>query len=350
MPDEELRTRLQALAAAGQQEPQASTLEAVRRRSRRKLRNTLVMTVIGLLVVVGGVRLLPEQRQDTVVPVMPGGAPATFLGQAQQDSTVRLAVLDTKTGQLRRWLPGATITGSIYAISPDLRKLFLYQRGKEVCSAWTEVDLTTGARGPAFGGRRVGLDPTPSPDGRLVAFLGCPPRSGLTVLDVVSGRQRVWRTPEGVERGDWPLQWSPDSTRLGYLLRRPGQANQVFHVLPLAGTTSITQGRDLPLPHRPGCELSLPPHFRDAKRVSVVEQCPNDAFLVDVDLQTGRKVARVALGLQGEVFAMVVDRSGQHVLLLAGQQNTKQPPSIYVVRDGRAQPMPNSCDCWKVAW
>lgn len=349
MPDEELRTRLQALAAAGQQEPQASTLEAIRRRSRRKVANALVLTLVGMLLVVGGVRLLPEQRQDTVVPVAPRGAPATFLGQTQQDRIVRLAVLDTNTGQLRSWLPGATITG-LHAISPDLRKLYLYQRGKEFCTTWTEVDLTTGARRPAFGGRRVGLDPTPSPDGRSVAFFGCRPGSGLAVLDVVSGRQQAWTIPERVVLGDWPLQWSPDATRLGFLLRRPGQAQQVFHVLPLAGTTSITQGHDLPLSHRPGCELGLPPHFRDNRRVLVVEQCPNDSFLVDFDLRTGRKVARVALGLQAKVFDVVVDRSGQHVLLLAGQRNTRQPPSIYVVRDGRAQPVPNSCDCWKVAW
>jgi hypothetical protein len=350
MPDEELRTRLQALAAAGRQEPQASTLRAIRRRSRRKVRNALVLTVIGVLVVAGGVWLLPEQRQNAVVPVAPGGAPATFLGQAQQDRIVRLAVIDTNTGQLRRWLPGATITGSIYAISPDLRKLYLYQRGKEWCKTWTEVDLTTGARGPAFAGRRVGLDPTPSPDGRSVAFLGCRPGSGLAVLHVVSGRQQAWTIPERVVLGDWPLQWSPDATRLGFLMRRSGQAQQIFHVLPVAGTTSITQGHDLPLSHRPGCELVLPPHFRDNRRVLVVEQCPNDSFLVDYDLRTGRKVARVALGLQAKVFDVVVDRSGQHVLLLAGQQGVKQPPSIYVVRDGRAQPVPNRCDCWKVAW
>ena len=102
MRDEELRTRLQALVAAGQHEPQASTLGAIRRRSRRKVGNALVLTVIGVLVVGGGVWLLPDQRQHTVVPMAPGGAPATFLGQAQQDRILRLAVLDTNTGQLRR--------------------------------------------------------------------------------------------------------------------------------------------------------------------------------------------------------------------------------------------------------
>ena len=142
----------------------------------------------------------------------------------------------------------------------------------------------------------------------------------------------------------------PDATRLGFLMRRSGQAQQVNPVLPVAGTTSITQGHDLPLSHRPGCELGLPPHFRDNRRVLLVEQCPNDSFLVDYDLRTGRKVARVALGLQAKVFDVIVDRSGEHVLLLAGQQNINQPPSIYVVRDGRAQPVPQPLRLLKVAW
>jgi hypothetical protein len=350
MRDEQLRTRLQALAAAGQQEPQASTLRAVRRRGRRRVRNALVLTVAGVLALVGGVRLLPEQRERTVVPVAPGGAPATFIGLAQQNETARLAVIDAATGRIRRWLPGVKLSGT-YALDPGLRRLYRYQWDKAPCArTWTEIDLTTGATRPAFGGRPAAPAPVPSPDGRWVAFTACPP-PGLAVLDVVGGKQRVLRTPKGVERLDWPLQWSPDSTRLGILLRRPGRPRAVFQVVPAEGAGSITQGRALELPHRPGCEPQLPPRFRDNQRVLVVEQCRTDTFLVDLDVRTGRQLARTALGLRAGVSDVAVDRSGEHVLLLAVQRKVKQqPPSIYVVRDGRAARLPNDCGCWQVAW
>jgi hypothetical protein len=376
MREEELRARLQALAVAGRVAPEPTAIGAVRRRARRKLQGATALVLVTLVVAVGGVRLATEAAdQPSIAPVVPVAppsgppaavAPATFVGQVGDGSSRRTVIIDASTGRVLRQVPGTDRQVDHVAdavVGPDLRSLYLPAAGPGAASScdggWTQVDLATGARRPAFGGLTGVGEFSLSADGRTLAYLHISApwamdrtqfqcHTELVVRELASGRQRVWTIPPGgsVEG----LQLSPDATRLVYLLARTSGGDRLLHLLPLAGTTSVVEGHDLPAAG--DCPMSMW-RFLDDRRLlalgCVTE--PFDNLLVRFDLETRRVLSTLPLGLPVEPFSLDVDRSGRHVLLAAaGKPNDQRPATVYLLRDDRPQRVPFAGDCWQADW
>jgi hypothetical protein len=380
MRDEELRSRLQALAVAGQVAPTPAALAAVRRRVRRKVRGGLVLVLVGLLLVGVGVRLGSEAAQRRSVgpaPVIapPAGPPAavapkTFVGQVGSGSGRQTVIIDAGTGRIVRQVPGSkrqTTMAAAAVLSPDLQTMYLPDTGFGLTAAcdlgWTQVDLATGARRPAFGGLKGVGQFSLSADGSSLAFVHLTPagtgtlggagcNTEVVVRALASGKQRVWTIPPRVSLEG--LQLSPDATQLVYVLRREASGLPSLHVLPLAGTTSVTQGRDLPTVG--DCPVSDPRFLGGGGRLLALgaRGCatgPIEYLLVEFDLRTGRVVSSAPLGLPGEIFSIDVDRFGRHVIIAgAGKPDDQLPATVWVLRDGHPQRVPFRGDCWQADW
>ena len=364
MREEELRSRLQALAVAGRVAPEPATVAAVRRRGRRKVRRGAALAIVGLLAVVGGVRLAAEAGDrpspGPVPPVLqPAGppaavAPASFVGQVGDGAARRTVIVDAGTGRVVGQVPGSDRRPEWAAdavLAPDLRSMYLPTgpAASPCDTGWTQVDLATGSRRPAFAGLAVGPELSLSADGRSLAYVDC--RSELVVRELPGGRERVWTIPPGASvQGP---QLSPDGTRLVYQLeRRPG-GDRLLHLLPLAGTGSVTDGHDLPVAG--DCPVSLW-RFMDDRRLLALggQGCAGGRFdnlLVRIDLQTPRVESADPLGMPVEIFSLDVDRSGRHVLIAAaGKPDAQRPATVYVLRDGRPRKVPFAGDCWQADW
>ena len=380
MRDEELRSRLQALAVAGRPVPDPAAMGAVRRRGRRKLEGAAALVLAGLLVMVGGVRLASEAGHrpgvGPIVPVAPpagppaAAAPATFVAQVGDGAARRTAIVDARTGRVVRQVPGSTRRTELAVdavVGPDLRSMYLPAGGPgpgSPCNqGWTRLDLATGARQPAFGGLTGVGEFSLSADGGTLAYLHtsgptaldwaqfqmrC--RTELAVRDLASGRQRVWAIPAGASvRG---LQLSPDGTRLVYLLTRTSGGDELLHLLPLAGTATVTDGDDLPAAG--DCGPTMWRFLDDRSLLAFTSHgCGGgyDNLLVRYDLTTRQVASTIPLGLKVEPFTMDVDRTGRHVLItVAGKPDDQHPATAYVVHGNRLQRVPFQGDCWQADW
>jgi hypothetical protein len=382
--DEELRSRLQALAVAGQATANPATKAAVRRRGRRKVQGGVVTVVVfGLLLAAVGMQVRSElgQRRSVgpVPPVAPPAglpaavAPTTFVGQVGNGATRHTAIIDARTGRILRHVPGTERRSDLATdavVGPDLGAIYLPTDGSSPTAAcdrgWTQVDLTTGTRRPAFGGLTGVREFSLSADGRWLAFVhttgpGTPNRAAfgtscrteqLVVRELASGWQRVWTIPPGASVEQ--VQLSPDATRLVYLLEKAPGEQRPLHVLPLAGTTSVTQGDDLPAAG--DCPPSNPRFLGDSGRLIALggSGCgtgPRHDRLSEYDLAAGRVVSSKPLGLRVEIFGVDVDRSGRHLIIAAaGTSNDQRPATAYVLRNGRPQRVPLPGDCWQADW
>jgi hypothetical protein len=379
--EQDLRSRLQALAAAGRVAPDPAAFGAVRRRGRRKLEGATALVLAGLLVAVGGVRLASEVGHrpgvSPVVPVAPPSgppaavAPATFVGQVGDGGSRRTVVIDARTGGVVREVPGSARRSDLVpdaVVGPDLRSMYLPADGSGLGSAcssgWTRLDLATGARQPASGGLAGVGEFSLSGDGRTLAYVHttAPPlldwasnrmpcQTELVVRELASGRQRVWTIPPGASVQG--LQLSPDATRLVYLLARTPDANPLLHLLPLAGTTSAADGDDLPAAG--DCPATMWRFLDDRRLLALGSQgCGSgryDNLLVRYDLETRQVVSTLPLRLPVEPFSLDVDRSGRHVLIaVAGKPDDQHPATVYIVRDGRPLRVPFRGDCWQADW
>jgi hypothetical protein len=377
MREEELRSRLQALAEAGRVAAEPTAFGAVRRRARRKLQGATAL-VVGLLVAVAGVWVAAEAvRRPGATPKPPiappsgppaANAPDTFVAQVGEGSSRRTVIVDARTGGVVRQVPGSQRQADVVAdavVAPDLRTMYLPAAtagAAASCDAgWTQVDMATGARQPAFGGLTGIGEFSLSADGRTLAYLHTTApatldrsqfrmrcHTELVVRELASGRQRTWTIPPGaIMRG---LQLSPDGTRLVYLLERAPGGDIRLHLLPLAGTASVGDGDDLPAAG--DCPMSMW-RFLDDRRLLALGCAaePFDNLLVRIDLDTRRVESADPLGLPVEPFSLDVDRSGRHVLITAaGRSNDQRPATAYVVRDGYLQRVPFVGDCWQADW
>jgi hypothetical protein len=170
------------------------------------------------------------------------------------------------------------------------------------------------------------------------------------VRELASGRQQAWTIPAGASV-EQP-QLSPDATQLAYLLTQAPGEQRALHLLPLAGTTSVTQG--FYLPQAGDCPVSTL-RFPDGERLLALggrgcDTGPVVRLLVEFDLRSGQ-VSRRLLGLPGEVFSLDADRSGRHVIIAAaGKPDDQRPATVYVLRDGQPQRVPLHGDCWQADW
>jgi hypothetical protein len=374
MREEELRSRLQALATAGRPAPEPAAFRDVRRRARRKLQGAMAL-VVSLLVAVGGFWWAAEGGRwpgATPVPpvVQPSGppaavAPATFVGQVGDGPRKRTVIVDARTGEVVREVPGTDRRSEQIAdvvVAPDVRSMYVPAGASACDGGWTQVDLTTGARQPAFGGL-TGVGPfSLSADGRTLAYLHTtgPPvldqarfqtacRTELVVRDLATGGQRVWTIPPGASVEG--LQLSPDATRLVYLLDQEGERR--LHVLPLSGTDSVTDGHDLPAVG--DCPVTMW-RFLDKRRLLALGGlgCPAGPFdnlLIRFHLETRQVLSDDPLALPVEIFSLDVDRSGRHVLIAAaGKVDDQRPATVYVLRDGSLLKVPFASDIWQADW
>jgi hypothetical protein len=184
------------------------------------------------------------------------------------------------------------------------------------------------------------------------AVIGSSCHAEVVVRELASGKQRSWTIPPGVSLED--LQLSPDSTQLAYVLGREATGLPSLHLLPLSGTTSVTQGRDLPTTG--DCPMSDPRFEGASGRLLALggRGCatgPLEPLLVEFDLGTGRVASSMPLDLPGEIFSIDVDRSGQHVIIAgAGKPNDQLPATVWVLHDGHPRRVPFSGDCWQADW
>jgi hypothetical protein len=380
MREEELRSRLQALAVAARPAPEPAALGAVRRRARRKLQGAAAL-VVGVLVAVAGLWLAADAaRRPGAAPMPPVAppsgppaavAPGSFIAQVGDGASRRTVIVDATTGRVLREVPGSQRQSDLAAdavVAPDLRTMYLPAPASGAalaCDAgWTQVDLATGARRPAFGGLPGVGDFSLSADGRTLAYVHLSAPTGLdwaanrmrchtelVVRELASGRQRVWTVPPGATVQG--IQLSPDATRLVYLLGRTPGADRLLHLLPLAGTTSASDGYDLP--PAGDCPVAMW-RFLDTGRLLALggQGCANgplDNLLIRYDLGTRRVLSAEPLHLPVEPFSLDVDRSGGRVLLAAaGRPNDQLPATVYVVRDGRIRRVPFDGNCWQADW
>jgi hypothetical protein len=298
-------------------------------------------------------------------------APATFVAQVGDGASRRTVIVDARTGRVVRQVPGSSRQADLVAdavVAPDLRSLYLPAAASGAASTcdpgWTQVDLATGARRPAFGGLSGVGEFSLSANGRILAYvrttapasldwatnrMRC--QTELAVRDLASGDQRVWTVPAGATvRG---LQLSPDATRLVYLLERTPGADRRLHLLPLAGTTTAADGADLPAAG--DCPVTMW-RFQDDRRLLALggQGCaagPFDNLLISYDLDTRQVLSTTALDLPVELLSLDVDRSGRHVLITAaGKPNDQRPATVYVFRDGNLRRVPFDGDCWQADW
>jgi hypothetical protein len=280
-------------------------------------------------------------------------------------------IVDATTGRVLREVPGSRRRSELAAdavVAPDLRSMYLPAPASGAASAcdpgWTQVDLATGARRPAFGGLTGVGDFSLSADGRILAYvhLSAPAsldwaefrmrcHTELVVRDLAGGGQRVWAVPPGATLQG--LQLSPGGTRLAYLLSRTPGADRRLHLLPLDGTTSAGDGDDLPAAG--DCPVAMWRFLDDRSLLALGGQgCANgalDNLLIRYDLGTRRVLSAEPLHLPVEPFSLDVDRSGHRVLLAAaGKPNDQLAATVYVVRDGRIRRVPFDGNCWQADW
>jgi hypothetical protein len=342
MREEELRSRLQALAVAGRGAPEPAAFGAVRRRARRKLQGAAAL-VVGLVVAVAGVWLAADAVRrpgaTPVVPVAPPSgppaavAPDTFVAQVGDGASRRTVIVDATTGRVVRQVPGSERRSDVPAdavVGPDLRTVYLPAAapgpGSTCDAGWTQVDLATGARRPAFAGLTGVGEFSLSADGRILAYvhisgpatldqahfqMRC--HTELVVRELVSGHQRVWAVPTGGSVQG--VQLSPDATRLAYLLDRGDGGDSRLHLLPLAGTTSVADGHDLPAAG--DCGPTVWRFLDDRQLLALTSQGCGGGYdnLVRYDLETRQVLSTTPLGLPVEPFTLDVDASGRHVLI-----------------------------------
>ena len=235
-----------------------------------------------------------------------------------------------------RQVPGADRQSELAAdavVGPDLRSMYLPSPAAGCDAGWTQVDLASGRRQPAFArpDRDRGVQPErrrPDP--------GLPPHhrprdpgSGAIRHELPdrAGRQRADQRPPagmddpaGRDGAGAPAEPGRDPAGLP-----TGTDARRGHPAPPAPTrrhtTSVTDGHDLPAAG--DCPMSMW-RFLDRQRLLALGCAaePFDNLLARIDLETRRVLSSVPLGLPVELFSLVVDRSGRHVLITAAESPT----------------------------
>lgn len=231
------------------------------------------------------VTTLPPATTTTVpdVAVGPGnpdvaGLPAIAAAFAElgDGGPPSLAVVDPTSGRVTQQVAGADALGEgsgDLARAADGSALY-YSRVVTACaSEMVAVDTTT------FEARSLGPGevPTPSPDGRFLAYVidpACRRVYDLVVRDLASGAERVWESELPDDERELiaripSLSWSPDGTTIAFeLVLEDGEESRIVDVTTAGGELAESERLDAP-------DLafwSSPTYLTDGG-VAVVERC-----------------------------------------------------------------------------
>jgi len=158
----------------------------------------------------------------------------------------------------------------------------------------------------------LALEPSPSPSGRYLAWVGvtstAPYRSTLFVTDLQTGTRIELGTFSGGNSDDG-VAWSSD----GRLLAVESGTTVVL----ADPTTPMSLLRARPVPVADGCTLTVPVFMPNSTNLAAIETCgTRSSSALAFDVSTGRVTALIASVPSGSrIESMSVDKSGQHVLL-----------------------------------
>jgi hypothetical protein len=328
-----------SLSAPGDRTP-AEVLDEVyrragRRRARRRSAAILAATlVIGAAVPITALSLAAHTPPRVVVPTGPkvaGGlpvwtpprkparaAPAVFV---DGDNYGGIGVWSMKTGTLIRTLSQTNVGPDQQPVlSADRRTVYFAQPEGDCASVIRSVPIT-GASAPVTVisvPRMLALEPSPSPDGRELAWVGvtCHGKrltARLYITNLASGARTSLGLFSG-ELSDDGIAWSPDGRQLAV------EDAKTIAVLDLDRAAPFNHALHLPL--GPGCAASDPAFLPGSGLLAINETCLSVESTVSssralaVSSATGRPVALIAAAPKGASFvALSVDRSGQHILL-----------------------------------
>jgi subtilase family serine protease/flagellar hook assembly protein FlgD len=193
---------------------------------------------------------------DAAHPVTLERSRTTVQGRAPPDSLVLLDVNSTLAGitQTRpAWVERDAFAVPGYAVVVSRNGQTVVYQGSATGVEAFAVDVVTGqARQVVQTGYAAAFHPSPSPDGRAVAFVAIDDtqsstRSDLFVMDLASGA--VATVEDGAAQQVGPAVWSPDGTRLAYVtVAASSPYLSELSVRDLStGTTDVVAVHDLPL-------------------------------------------------------------------------------------------------------
>jgi hypothetical protein len=284
----------------------------------------------------------------------------------------RIALVDTATGKRGPFLTSPDQT--LVRFSNDHKTIYVPSLAHKVrptptlvsCgSAWTAINVATGASRPAYTDLGFPNDVVESPDGKKIAYVrpllqtsakGCQSEE-LVVRDTVSGQERRWSAPR-TSGGQTVLQtitqlgWSPDSAHLTYsfnsMTQTTGSVTSTW-MLDINHGTSLTDGLQLRSPST-GCTIHVARFRPGTNLVVAAENClGSSAKLVSFNARTGAitQITEVASGPIFGIIDLAFDASGRHLLYVL-DGTSAQPSEVYVLRNGISVPL--LADAYQVSW
>jgi len=313
----------------------------------------------------------------TFIPTTPAPVDSTAPEPTQFFAAIgaggeRIALVNTATGRRGPFFTSPSQT--LVRFSNDHKTIYVPTPAHKVretptllfCgSAWTAINVATGASHPAYTDLGFPNDVVESPDGKKIAYVGPLLRNiakgcqseELVVRDKASGQERRWSAPR-TSRGQTVLQtitqlgWSPDSAHVTYALNSmtptTGAVTSTW-ILDINHGTSLTDGLQLRSPDA-GCTIPLARFRPGTNLVVAAENCVGRAAkVVAFNARTGviAQTTQVASGPIYGIVDLAFDASGQHLLYILDGTNA-QPSEVYVVRNGT--PVPLLADAYQVSW
>ena len=279
----------------------------------------------------------PSPTPPSVASPTPGsrqGLPKTFvaLKRGSEDPAGSLILVRTSSGKVQRVVVDFVDLSEGFGdltLSTDGSTLY-YTQGTSACESQVRrVGVRGGRPKPVADGSR----PTPSPDGKLLAYtsevpVGCPNLSQqLVVRDLASGTETRWGLgyqPGIGAYGLCSLAWLPDSRQLAF--NECGEGGETLRLLDVEADKGISlkDARLLGDPEK--VSLRLIGFQTDPSGIAVIKSCTGRQAgpcpprqVVRVDPGTG-EISEPLLDVPDGVTDMRLDGSGRYFLWVTEDQ------------------------------